>query len=178
MPVWLLVHGILIVIWGSFWISVYYLRLWVISFPFNKMTSLKIAMFLFLPLTWLCSSLSIGLVLFSFNVISYVDKIALIIIPLILILLILIFFWFSNSSHQQREAYLQKSVKNFKDNCQNWIKQFPFINEDKYDLQVFLSKDRPVGRMIIYELNYKEEVELKEHKEELPNGVTLLFLKK
>jgi hypothetical protein len=178
MPMWLLVHGILIVFWGSIWFSVYYLRLWTLSTPFTKETSLKIVIFHFLPLSWLSSSFIVGTILYNITRLEKVDIILLLFFPFCSVIFYFINFWFNNSTHQQREEYIQKSIKSFKENCQNWVNQFPFISEENYDLQVFISKDKPVGRMIVYELTNIEESALKEHKEELPSGVTLLFSKK
>lgn len=178
MPMWILVHGILLVIWSSIWLSVYYFRLWTLSAPFNKVTSLRIIFLHLIPLSWLLSSFFVGLLLFIIDTLEQADIVLSVFVPLGILLIYYIYFWFNNSTKQQREEYIQNNIKNFKDNCQNWIKQFPFINEDKYDLQVFISKDKPVGRMIVYELTHKEENELREQKAELPSGVTLLFLKK
>jgi hypothetical protein len=178
MPTWFGIHGILLVIWIIIWGSLYYLKLWRLSFPFKKMTSIKIILSLFLPISWFSSSILIGIFLTLVKQLTFLDRVFLLFIPLIFLFVMIIHYSISSYQYNKSENQLQSNLINFKENCQKWITQFPFISEDKYDLQVFISKDILVGRMIIYELSCSEEKVLKEKTNELPKEVTLLFSRK
>ncbi|MDW7614891.1 hypothetical protein SC499_09140 [Peribacillus simplex] len=178
MPTWFWIHGILLVIWIVIWGAIYYLQLWRLSFPFEKMTSFKIVLSLFLPFSWLSSSFLIGIIYSLIGDFVFLDKVLVIFIPLIILIVMFIYYFINSSIYHKNENQIQTSIKNLKENCQKWILQFPFISEEQYDLQIFISKDRPVGRMIIYELTCNEERVLKEQTGDLPKEVTLLFVKK
>lgn len=178
MPTWLWIHGIIIIIWVIFWGAIYYFKFWTLSFPFKKMTSIKIIFSLYLPLSWLLSSLLIGVIIVIVRQQSVLDNIFLILFPLIALVLMSFYYGISYFLFRKSENQLQTNIRNFRDTCQKWILQFPFIDESKYDLQVFVSKDRPVGRMVIYELTFCEEKALKAETDKLPIGLTLLFSRK
>lgn len=178
MPSWMLIHGILLVLWSCVYFSVYYAKSWTLSAPFNRTTSMKIVFILLLPLSWLISSVFLGITLFLLGQLKSTDIIFLVIIPLVLLLIYGFYLWLSNQSYTKQDEILRKKLVTFKENCQEWTKQFSFINEDNIDLEIFISKDKPVGRMIIYDLDSLEESILKKQLDKIPSGLTIMFSKK
>lgn len=178
MPTWLWIHGIILVIYIIFWGLLYYLKLWRLSFPFNKMTSIKVILSLFLPFSWLLSSLVIGLFLLLSKQLSKLDKMLLIYFPLVSLLALFVNYYINSLKYNNSEKQIQKNINLLRDTCHNWVLQFPFLDENKYDLQVFISKNKPVGRMVLYELTCSEEKIINQHKDKLPQEVTLLISRK
>lgn len=178
MPFWILIHGILFTTWALFWLVLYNRNLWTLSTLFSKEISFKIVVFHLFPLTWLSSSIILGIIKFITRPEYSTDFYMLIVVPLIIILVIIFDHLAANIKTKQNDNKLKDNMQRFKEHCQNWILQFPFINENQYELEVFISKERPVGRMIVYELTETEASLLKKHEEELPCGLKLLFFNK
>ncbi len=59
-----------------------------------------------------------------------------------------------------------------------WTKQFPFIKEDNLSIQLYISNNKPIAKMYLYELGSKEMEIVKKKEKELPEHTSLYFLKK
>ncbi|AIF68205.1 hypothetical protein GZ22_17255 [Terribacillus saccharophilus] len=178
MPNWMLIHGILLVILGCLYFFVYYNKSWTLSAPFNKKTSMKILFLYLLPLCWLLSSVLLGITFYYFGLLKSVDVIFLVILPILTIIISGVYYWLSNKSYIKQQEQTYKDIDNFKKVSMKWIKQFSFVNDNNIDLEVYISKGTPKGRMIIYDLTTSEEnLILKQH-ENIPLGLTIMTSKK
>lgn len=178
MPIWMLVLGILFIFWIGVYLSVYYIKAWTLGAPFSKKTSLKIVFLYYLPLSWLLSSFLFGVILFFIGKLKSIDVLLLIVGPVIITLCFIGYLWFSNHSYKAHEKELQKKLKSYSKASKIWLQEFSFINKENIDLQIYISKENPVGRLIIYGLTPNQQSIVKGKKDSLPPGITLLFAKK
>jgi hypothetical protein len=178
MPNWMLIHGILLVIWGFVFLFIYNVKSWTLSAPFNRITSLKIVFYYLLPLSWLVSSIFLGIVLYYSGRLKSTDILFLILLPFVVLMIYGFYQWFSNQSYIKHKKQIQISLSDFKDSCKEWTKQFSFIKDENIDLEIYISKGKPVGRMIIFGLDSEEETTLKKQQENIPPGLTIMVSKK
>jgi hypothetical protein len=178
MPNWMLIHGILLVIWGCVFLFVYYVKSWTLSAPFNRITSMKIVFYYLLPLSWLASSIFLGIILYYSGRLKNTDILFLILLPFVVLMIYGFYQWFSNQSYNKHKEQIHKSLGDFKDSCNEWTKQFSFIKDENIDLEIYISKGKPVGRMIVFGLDSENETILKKQQENVPPGLTIMVSKK
>lgn len=178
MPNWMLIHGTLLVIWVIVYIFVYYMRVWSISVPFSRKTSMKVIFICLLPLSWLVSSVTLGITLYFFGSLISSDIVFLVILPIVFLLIYGFYFWLSNLSYIKHQKQIHKSLEYFRNSCKEWTNQYSFINDSNFDLEIYISKGKPVGRIIIFGLNLEEETILKNQQEKAPLGLSIMFAKK
>lgn len=178
MPIWILIHGILLVIWLSVYLTSYYTKLWTLSTPFSKTTSMKIVFIYFLPFSWLISSIIVGMLFYLFNILENIDFVFLVILPFTVLLFFISYLIVSNKLYIKHRKKSYENLEDFRRRCDEWVAQYPFLNLNNIDLEIYTSKGKPVGRMIISGLDSEKETVLKTSRHNAPVGLTIKFSKK
>ncbi|WP_347320849.1 hypothetical protein [Rossellomorea sp. RS05] len=178
MPTWILIHGSLMVFWFIFWALMYYFKLWRIGFPFNKSTAFK-AVFLYLfPISWLACSVILGTITSVLLDSNLWNVLLAIILPLLVLIAYSLNIFVSRYLFFRSEASNESAVNKTKEDMMKWTKQFPFIKEDNLSIQLYISNNKPIAKMYLYELGSKEMEIVKKKEKELPEHTSLYFLKK
>jgi hypothetical protein len=178
MPSWLIIHSSLIIAWLLFWLLTYYFKLWRIGFPFNKSIAFRSLVEYLIPICWLTSSVLIGSVMYFLFELTLISILTLIVIPFIVLLGIFVTTLKKQSDFNKKEMKIEHELGKANSDILNWTKQFPFIKEENFDIQLFISNNKPIGKMYLYEINAKEKDILRKKMKELPSGVKLYFIKK
>ncbi|MBT2696534.1 hypothetical protein J7E79_03715 [Bacillus sp. ISL-40] len=176
MPTWTIVLGTLLIFWTVFWIYIYNNRIWLISFPFSSSNAHKVLFTLLIPVSWFVSTLFMGIILFFASDLSAIDISALLIFPFIMLVVIIMGNIIPNRNRLKEQKELQRLTFEVRSKCLNWTKQFYFLSDKNVDLQVFVSKGNPVGKIIIHGVSHEEASILKQNKNKLPETVSILIL--
>jgi hypothetical protein len=178
MPTWLIIHSSIFVVWLLFWLLAYYFKLWRIGFPFNKSIAFRSVLLYLIPLCWLASSVLIGSILNLLLEFTSLTIFIVIVFPLIILLGYSTYFFMSRNNFLKREKKIVHELGKANNDILNWVKQFPFIKDENFDIQLFISNNKPIGKMYLYEINSNEKDIIKRKMKELPKGIKLHFIKK
>ncbi|OOE14062.1 hypothetical protein [Fictibacillus arsenicus] len=178
MPTWLALSGALLIFWTVFWFIIYKFQLWTISFPLSKSTVLKAMVTIIIPVSWLTTTLIFGVFLAILKEETFFELFTLVFFPLILLILILLVLYLENIKYHKIRKNEQNELNEIKNNIILWLNQFSFLTQKNYDLQIFISKNKPVGKIIIHDVSNEEASRLKESKNQLPSTVSLLIFER
>ncbi|MEK3744693.1 hypothetical protein NST23_18595 [Brevibacillus sp. FSL K6-0770] len=133
------------------------------------------------PIIWLASSLVYGIYYFlsMYTKETFIAPlICLIIIPATTLILLGITVF--HRERKRRLTYEQQLelIGKVKHSCEIWSSQFDFILEENMNLEVYISKGKPTGRMTVKNLDEEQILILDKHREELPEGIFLWLVPK
>ncbi|MBA4533887.1 MULTISPECIES: hypothetical protein [Brevibacillus] len=139
----------------------------------------KIEFGVVVPVAWALASLLYGLFYITAMMSESVTAlVCLIVLPVLFLLSTALYLWIKEKKRRiqlQNELALKSGTK---EKCLKWIKQFSFVDESNSDLQIYISKGRPTGRLTIQSLTTEQIYEIESRSNELPMGVKLLLIPK
>ncbi|QBJ67108.1 hypothetical protein C3496_12325 [Bacillus anthracis] len=181
MPVWLLTQICLFCFWFMIGIYIYYTKLWKANFLVSKKYYFLFTFVLLVPSLASLSSIVFGLIylLNIYQGISFSQPVFFLLVApgtylIILLLYILIQYTFSFRKEKQ-QYYSKQEVQKA---CFKWLKQFDFLNEDMYNIKVYLVEGEVEGRIKIRDLTSEQLVLINKAQDSLPDNIYLYLVPK
>ncbi|ODB61656.1 hypothetical protein [Paenibacillus polymyxa] len=182
MPIWLVLQLGLLAIWIVLAFLYYYSKGWRVGLPFQKDQVFKLLFSKIVPIVWMGSSLILGVIYILFNTQQMSDTLQIVFMVMVPIAsLFFIFYraWLHDKKAEEVKKTENKIIKEQSEKTIKWVHQFDFVKEDKIELMVYISRDKPVGKLTVYDLTGDQQEILNQNKQNLPTDVYLeMTLKK
>jgi Ca2+/Na+ antiporter len=86
-----------------------------------------------------------------------------------------LYFIVMSMRHKQKTKKEEKIKNELHQTIQKWIESFSFLTSKKCNIQVYLSKGKPVGKVFIDNITNEQYYELKAQEEQLSTNVHILY---
>lgn len=79
---------------------------------------------------------------------------------------------------KDREITTSNSVNRKINECKQWLRNFDFLEDKQVEIQVYLRKNSPVGRLVIQNVSTVQKQRIENMMENLPEGIKLWVILK
>ncbi|MEF7556202.1 hypothetical protein [Bacillus thuringiensis] len=176
MATWLTIQITIGVVLFLFWSVVALSRAWGIGFLVNKKDIFKLMYGFFYPVSYFIVLIVIeGIIILKrgWSSFGYMQ----LLLPSILFIIIFVELCLYKKQKKDSEKKAQ-DISTKKEECLNWFRKFSFANDEQIQIQLYETKQRIVGKVIVKNVTDNEEKELRAYEELLPQDISLLILKK